>query len=128
MVVCVAPARNAAWEAGQAEMEHGIMTVTSNNSKFTALRLDGRDNVATALRNHAAGEQPVLADGEAIILLDAVRRGHKFALTPLAQGSEVIKYGHVIGHALADIRAGEHVHLHNLEGVAGKDERRGGKP
>ena len=104
------------------------MAGTENRPNFTALRLDNRDNVATALRDHAAGETLVLVDGEAIVLLDLVRRGHKFALTAIATGGQAIKYGHVIGHAVADIRAGEHVHLHNLEGLAGKDERRGGKP
>ncbi len=102
------------------------MAKTDNNANFTALRLDSRDNVATALRDHAAGETPVLADGGHIVLLDVVRRGHKFALAPLAHGAQVIKYGHVIGHALCDIKTGEHVHLHNLEGLAGKAERRGG--
>jgi hypothetical protein len=29
----------------------------------------------------------------------------------------------VIGHATIDIEAGEHVHLHNVEGLAGKAER-----
>ncbi|MFP1528497.1 SAF domain-containing protein [Escherichia coli] len=40
-------------------------------------------------------------------------RGHKFALTDIAKGANVIKYGLPIGYALADIAAGEHVHAHN---------------
>ncbi len=42
-----------------------------------------------------------------------VARGHKFALTDIAKGANVIKYGLPIGYALADIAAGEHVHAHN---------------
>ena len=104
------------------------MTSINTNSTFSALRLDPRDNVATALRDHVAGETSVLADGEMIVLADNLRRGHKFALTSIASGGEAIKYGHVIGHALTDISVGQHVHLHNLEGIAGKAERHGEKP
>ena len=40
--------------------------------------------------------------------------GHKYALQPIAKGENVIKYGFPIGHATADIAAGEWVHSHNL--------------
>ena len=40
--------------------------------------------------------------------------GHKYALRPIAKGENVIKYGMPVGHATADIAAGEHVHTHNL--------------
>ena len=40
--------------------------------------------------------------------------GHKTALCDIAQGENVIKYGFPIGRATAMIRAGEHVHTHNL--------------
>ena len=40
--------------------------------------------------------------------------GHKYALKPLRCGDTVIKYGQPIGHATADITAGEWVHTHNL--------------
>jgi (2R)-sulfolactate sulfo-lyase subunit alpha len=42
--------------------------------------------------------------------------GHKIALRDLAAGERVIKYGVPIGVATRDIRAGEHVHVHNLKG------------
>lgn len=41
--------------------------------------------------------------------------GHKYALRDLSRGEQVIKYGHPIGVASADIRQGEHVHSHNLK-------------
>ena len=34
----------------------------------------------------------------------------------LASGEQVIKYGIAIGRATRDIRAGEHVHVHNVKG------------
>ena len=40
--------------------------------------------------------------------------GHKYALRPIKAGENVIKYGMPIGHATADIAAGEHVHVHNV--------------
>ena len=41
--------------------------------------------------------------------------GHKYALTLIREGEDVIKYGSPIGHATCQIEAGEHVHTHNLK-------------
>ena len=41
--------------------------------------------------------------------------GHKYALVDIKQGENVIKYGNPIGHATCDIKAGEHVHVHNVK-------------
>jgi len=41
--------------------------------------------------------------------------GHKYALCDIKEGENVIKYGFPIGHATSDIKAGEHVHSHNLK-------------
>lgn len=49
-------------------------------------------------------------------VVDPVPLGHKVALRPLAPGEQVIKYGIAIGRATRDIRAGEHVHVHNVKG------------
>ena len=40
--------------------------------------------------------------------------GHKVALVDIKAGDTVLKYGQDIGQAKADIRKGEHVHVHNL--------------
>lgn len=81
------------------------------------LKINDADNVAV-----------VLADGvkagevfEGVTLLADVPRGHKFALTPIAQGECVIKYGYPIGHATSPIRAGEWIHSHNLATSLGDD-------
>jgi hypothetical protein len=39
--------------------------------------------------------------------------GHKYALTDLKEGDEIIKYGMFIAKATRDIKAGEWVHVHN---------------
>ena len=41
--------------------------------------------------------------------------GHKYAVRDIAKGESIIKYGQPIGHATRDIKAGEHVHTHNVQ-------------
>ncbi len=41
--------------------------------------------------------------------------GHKYALRDIKNGENIIKYGNPIGHAVADIKKGEHIHSHNLK-------------
>ena len=41
--------------------------------------------------------------------------GHKYALRDIKCGEDIIKYGNPIGHAICDIKQGEHVHTHNLK-------------
>ena len=41
--------------------------------------------------------------------------GHKYALRDIKCGENIIKYGNPIGHATCDIKAGEHVHTHNVK-------------
>lgn len=41
--------------------------------------------------------------------------GHKYALTDIKKGENIIKYGNPIGHATEDIKKGEHVHSHNIK-------------
>lgn len=41
--------------------------------------------------------------------------GHKYARTDIKQGENIIKYGQPIGHAICDIKEGEHVHTHNIK-------------
>lgn len=45
--------------------------------------------------------------------LDTIPLGHKIALRDHAEGDTVIKYGHDIGRAVAAVRTGQHLHVHN---------------
>ena len=83
---------------------------------ISAVVIHPGDSVACLLRDHRAGECPVLPSGPAPALGRDTPMGHKIALVPLRKGEPVIKFGAVIGHATADIAPGEHVHLHNLRG------------
>ena len=77
----------------------------------TAIRLNPDDNVVIALADLSAGDK---VEGLDRPLPSAVPRGHKIATRPIAKGESVIRYGQVIGHAMADIAPGEHIHVQNL--------------
>ena len=81
---------------------------------------DTADTVGVAVVDLAAGSQlsgrdlstnkPLAAKAAQNIPL-----GHKLALKDFAVGDTVVKYGCEIGKAVAPIKAGEHVHVHNLK-------------
>lgn len=79
--------------------------------KYT--QLNPNDNVAVALVALSKGEEIDLAGGFA--LPADVPGGHKFALSAIGAGENVIKYGLPIGHAIAPIAKGEWVHVQNVK-------------
>ncbi len=59
-----------------------------------------------------------LMDGDKTVaakVINDIPIGHKFALTDIANDATVIKYGVDIGRAVAPIKAGEHLHVHNVK-------------
>jgi (2R)-sulfolactate sulfo-lyase subunit alpha len=46
---------------------------------------------------------------------DDIPLGHKVALRDVGNGETIVKYGHDIGRAVADIPRGGHTHVHNLK-------------
>ena len=44
-----------------------------------------------------------------------LENGHKYALSSIKKGEEIIKYGFPIGVATGDIKENEHIHSHNLK-------------
>lgn len=72
-------------------------------------RIDPRDSVATTLRDMKAGETAL-----GVTLSADVPKGHKVAMTPVAAGEPVLKFGFPIGRATQAIAPGEHVHTHNV--------------
>ena len=85
------------------------------------LAISDRDNVATALEALEPGRALDLR-GTTITVFDPIPRGHKIALTAIAAGSAVVKYGSPIGTATADIPAGGHVHTHNVASSRGRGD------
>jgi altronate dehydratase small subunit len=85
------------------------------------------DTVATAVRDLAPGERVRVAGSEGGAVVEArglVPFGHKLALRDIPRGEAVIKYGEKIGLATSAIGQGEHVHLHNVEGLRGRGDLR----
>jgi altronate dehydratase small subunit len=84
------------------------------------------DSVAVALTDIPAGTRVRVVCGESVFEVEVeepIEFGHKFAVRPIAAGESILKYGEVIGRATADIRPGQHVHIHNLEGVRGRGDQ-----
>ena len=91
-----------------------------NNKQKAAIVISEKDNVATAISELKAGDSVVVRVGEEerqIVVKSDIKFLHKFALGDIEKGRHVIKYGQIIGEATADIKQGEHVHVHNLRGL-----------
>lgn len=84
------------------------------------------DNVGTAVGEPIQKGDAVSTDGRVTDLTVTatadIPYGHKIALHDIAQGEQVIKYALSIGTALADIKAGDHVHVHNVESNRGRGD------
>ena len=84
-----------------------------------AMIIDAKDNVAVAIEPIAKGYNAVyVCEGREVSLpaLEDITIYHKLATRDIAKGEPVVKYGEHIGIASSDIKAGEHVHVHNVEG------------
>ncbi|WP_078393676.1 UxaA family hydrolase [Shouchella patagoniensis] len=82
------------------------------------------DNVATALTFIEKNKRVPLNQGEEVIIQaeDGIAFGHKFALVNIKKGTDIFKYGEIIGIASSDIDAGDHVHIHNVDGKRGRGD------
>lgn len=97
------------------------MLVNAPMSRVLCLAED--DPVGIALADLAVGD--AIGFGR-VTARDAIPRGHKVALHPIATGAAVRKLGATIGRASRDIAPGEHVHVHNLAFVSAPFGRGGG--
>ncbi|WP_192043435.1 UxaA family hydrolase [Paenibacillus lycopersici] len=90
-----------------------------------ALYMNERDHVATALREIAAGETITYRNAAGlrqVTALNDIPFGHKIAIAGVETGADIRKYGEVIGRAESPIAAGQHVHVHNIEGIRGRGD------
>lgn len=78
--------------------------------KTRFIRISESDNVAVAVEALRAGEEAC-----GVTLAQDIPAGHKFALSPIAAGEDVIKYAFPIGHATEGIAPGAWVHTHNVK-------------
>lgn len=75
------------------------------------IRLHQDDNVVVALAQLLSGTHIA---SEATTVSGLIPAGHKLATRAIQAGEAVLRYGQIIGFASQGIRAGQHVHLHNL--------------
>jgi altronate dehydratase small subunit len=81
-----------------------------------AIVLNPSDNVATLIDFGRAGQSCTL-QGEAsgqVTLAQDIAFGHKVCIVDVPKGTNVLKYGQVIGRATRALKAGEHAHVHNV--------------
>ncbi len=85
-----------------------------------AIMFHPADNTAVALTDLPQDKTLTLtAEGQTreVTLIKPITYQHKFSIVPINRGEKVLKYGQVIGEAIKDIEAGEHVHIHNMVGL-----------
>lgn len=92
-----------------------------------AIVLRAADNVATAVQELNSGQEAVVRlerELSRIAIKENIPYGHKFAVRPIQNGEDILKYGEVIGRATADIATGHHVHIQNVESMRGRGDLR----
>ncbi len=77
------------------------------------IRINEKDNVAVALAPIGQGESFSFGD-VSVTAAEPIPQGHKIALSDLAEGEYVVKYGFPIGHTTADVKKGSWLHTHNI--------------
>ena len=82
-----------------------------------AILLDDKDNVATCTAAAKAGDMIQLIGGGSVHCVEDIPIWHKVALTDIAKGDKILKYGEVIGKASRDIAAGAWVSHENIFSV-----------
>jgi len=87
------------------------------------LHVNEKDNVVTCIRPLTKGEK-IKIDGKIVTVNSDIPIFHKMAVTDIKKGALCYKYGEIIGDATEDIRAGDHVHVHNLESTRGRGDKR----
>ena len=86
-----------------------------------AIKLSPKDNVASALVALTKGQIAYIqyhsSPIEQVALVDDVPFGFKIAVRNISSGEEILKYGMVMGVATRDIKCGEMIHVHNVQGA-----------
>ena len=90
-----------------------------------ALMISDKDNVATSLANAESGATVQVRLGKEVKSIKALEKipfGFKIAVTDITRGDKIVKYGESIGIASVDIKQGQLVHVHNIEGARGRGD------
>ena len=93
-------------------MKDVVAAMKAGGTMGRILHLHAEDNCAVALENIRRG---MVLDGTSLTAQEDIALGHKVALRDLSPGDKVIKYGAPIGSVTQPVRAGAHLHVHNLK-------------
>lgn len=94
--------------------------------KKQAVVINTQDNVATVVDDFPAGTVIRFYVGDAeqsVQLLQDIPLGHKVAIRDIPVNQDIIKYGESIGAATSEIKAGQHVHVHNMESQRARGDK-----
>jgi altronate hydrolase len=83
-----------------------------NQASF--IKINVADSVVVCLRAFAKGETIIVDDQEITVRQD-IPMGHKILIKDTPKGTDIIKYGYPIGHAIDDLKAGEWINENNLK-------------
>jgi len=84
------------------------------------------DNVATAVQAIEPNSNVTIdlaGEKQTIKVIESIPFGHKFAIKEIKLGETIRKYGESIGAAITNIKIGQHVHVHNIEGCRGRGDK-----
>lgn len=81
-----------------------------------AIVLASSDNVGTVTAD-VRPESDITVGDRKLAVRDPIPFGHKIALSTIAPGADIVKFGVPVGRAKVAIAAGEHVHVHNIESI-----------
>ena len=95
-------------------MSAAILTNTKDNVATATMRLNKDDIISLKAGGHEIS----------VRVMQEIPSGHKLAIRNIRKGEAVIKYGEIIGLATCEIHQGEHVHVHNIEGLRGRGDKK----
>lgn len=82
--------------------------------KPNAIRINPKDNVAMALEDIKKGETINIAEETTVTAITDIPFSHKVAIKEIKAGSEIVKFGEIIGEAKEDLKGGDWIHTHNI--------------
>lgn len=91
--------------------EKSTVKDTQQRDAARVIRLNPADDVVISLHQLVSG---TVLSNEGVTVSGLIPPGHKVATRAIETGEAVHRYGQIIGFASQPIRAGQHVHTHNL--------------
>jgi altronate dehydratase small subunit len=92
-----------------------------------AFVIEANDNVATVVVEPISEGESVTTYGRVkdvnVTANQDIPYGHKIAIRDIPKGETIWKYNLSIGNATEDIKAGDHVHVHNIESNRGRGDK-----